>query len=70
MRHLGRPDEEAPSLRATPLRPPFPKERKPRYFWQKGLNAIEQAHACGEVLSQASTQYGGLCRWSDWLYRL
>lgn len=61
MRHLGRPDEEAPSL-SNAIEAAIPQGAQATLqLWQKGLNAIEQAHACGEVLSQAVARNMVVC---------
>ena len=61
MRHLGRPDEESPSL-SNAIEDAIPLGAQATLqLWQKGLNAIAQAHAQGEVLSQAVARNMVVC---------
>ena len=61
MRHLGRPGEEAPSL-SNAIEEAIARGAQPTLeLWLKGLEAIQQAHACGEVLSQAVARNMVVC---------
>ena len=61
MRHLGRPGEEAPSL-SNAIEEAIARGVQPALeLWRKGLEAIQQAHARGEVLSQAVARNMVVC---------
>lgn len=61
MRHLGRPGEESPSL-SNAIEDAIPLGAQATLqLWQKGLHAIAQAHAQGEVLSQAVARNMVVC---------
>lgn len=53
MRHLGRPGEDSPSL-TNAIESAIPEGAQAVLaLWQRGLDALAQVHAKGEVLSQA-----------------
>ncbi|MDR3067048.1 MAG: hypothetical protein LBV05_16300 [Comamonas sp.] len=61
MRHLGRPGEEAPSL-SNAIEDAIVRGAQPTLeLWKKGLEAIRQAHASSEVLSQAVARNMVVC---------
>lgn len=61
MRHLGRPGEEAPSL-SNAIEDAIPNGAAATLqLWQRGLDAIEEAHRKGEVLSQAVARNMVVC---------
>lgn len=61
MRHLGRPGEEAPSL-SNAIEDAIPQGAAATLqLWQRGLDAIHEAHTKAQVLSQAVARNMVVC---------